>query len=318
MGDNVSVIDVPPVPDVIRAPALVLAEAKQAADELVKVVREKNLAKKFGGDHEHLQFEAWQTVGKFYGITPKVVSTEFVQFGDAQGFEAKAVAVNRDGMEISAATALCLNDEDKWSTRTKYEWQTVNGKRERVAVGEVRVPIFQLASMAQTRACSKVLRNVLAWVVVLAGFSPTPAEEMTDTESANQELSKTDRMKAAVGSGAPPAGQANAAAGKPTELEELKALLAELSGRNAGKAKALLREASLFVGNDGKEKFIESVDGFGNRPNWIRSTLGKLRKLAETMEDAPAKDGCAENGPACSAFGTDGSCERFGGGCSYV
>jgi hypothetical protein len=36
--------------------------------------------------------------------------------------------------------------------------------------------------MAQTRACAKALRNVLAWVVVLAGYAPTPAEEMESGE----------------------------------------------------------------------------------------------------------------------------------------
>jgi hypothetical protein len=45
-------------------------------------------------------------------------------------------------------------------------------------VGEVLVPWFQLASMAQTRAGAKALRNAFAWVVVLAGYQPTPAEEM--------------------------------------------------------------------------------------------------------------------------------------------
>src|SRR5262249_27437128 len=43
-------------------------------------------------------------------------------------------------------------------------------------------PLFQLRSMAQTRACAKAMRNVLAWVVVLAGYAPTPAEEMTGEE----------------------------------------------------------------------------------------------------------------------------------------
>ena len=32
--------------------------------------------------------------------------------------------------------------------------------------------------MAQTRAGAKALRNALAWVVVLAGYRPTPAEEL--------------------------------------------------------------------------------------------------------------------------------------------
>ena len=51
-------------------------------------------------------------------------------------------------------------------------------KKERVRLGDETVPLFQLASMAQTRANAKVLRNVLSWVAVLAGYRPTPAEEM--------------------------------------------------------------------------------------------------------------------------------------------
>src|SRR3990167_510149 len=35
--------------------------------------------------------------------------------------------------------------------------------------------------MAQTRAGAKALRNRLSWVVVLAGYKSTPAEEMTES-----------------------------------------------------------------------------------------------------------------------------------------
>jgi hypothetical protein len=63
---------------------------------------------------------------------------------------------NRDGRVISAAEAMCMRDEPKWTSK----------------------PEFQLRSMAQTRASAKALRNVLAWVVVMAGLKPTPAEEM--------------------------------------------------------------------------------------------------------------------------------------------
>jgi hypothetical protein len=55
---------------------------------------------------------------------------------------------------------MCLNDEPNWRNK----------------------PLFQLKSMAQTRALAKALRNVMAWVVVLAGYSPTPAEEMDDVQ----------------------------------------------------------------------------------------------------------------------------------------
>ena len=49
---------------------------------------------------------------------------------------------------------------------------------EKVQVGETATPLFQLRSMAQTRACAKALSNLFKWVVVLAGYRPTPAEEM--------------------------------------------------------------------------------------------------------------------------------------------
>ncbi|MEN6474380.1 MAG: hypothetical protein ABFD81_10225 [Syntrophaceae bacterium] len=169
---------------------------------------------------QYLEFEDWQTVGKFYEVSAKVVSTEFIDFGSAQGFLAKAEVIRlSDGMAISAAEAMCLNDEDKWSARSKYVYEYVlkdgtrqeddppkdmivwvdnpdkPGKKmpqkERVLRGEVKVPLFQLRSMAQTRACAKALRNVLAWVVVLAGYKPTVAEELDgDTHAEENEPPK--------------------------------------------------------------------------------------------------------------------------------
>jgi hypothetical protein len=158
--EAVATYEAVPLPDMARKPDAVLAEAKEAAQSLVSVVRQAKLSRKFGGEKEHLFYEAWQTLGKFYGLTAKVIESSYIEFGTAQGFEAKAVVITRDGMEISAAESMCLSDEPNWKNK----------------------PLFQLKSMAQTRACSKAFRNVLAWVVVLAGFSPTPAEEMTGNE----------------------------------------------------------------------------------------------------------------------------------------
>jgi hypothetical protein len=50
--------------------------------------------------------------------------------------------------------------------------------RERALAGAEAVPLFQLKSMAQTRASAKVYRMVLEFVVKLAGYQTTPAEEM--------------------------------------------------------------------------------------------------------------------------------------------
>lgn len=164
-----------------RDPKVVLAEAQSAAKALKTVLDAKPKKVMMNGE-QYLEFEDWQTVGKFYGVTVKVASTTYVEFGGVKGFESRAEVLDKTGLSISAAESMCLNDEPKWSTRAKYEWKSINGQRVKEQVGEEAVPMFQLRSMAQTRACAKALRNVLAWVVVLAGYKPTPAEEMTGNE----------------------------------------------------------------------------------------------------------------------------------------
>jgi hypothetical protein len=191
MSDEVQVYE-GGVPDisVSRAPAVVLEEARKAAVAL-KDVLDKKPKKVMMNNEQYLEYEDWQTVARFYGITAKVESTQFVDYGAAKGFLARALAIRADGMVVSAAEAMCLNDEDKWHSRPKYEFQDVlvDGKKvwdderkryksNKVKVGDEPVPLYQLMSMAQTRACAKVLRNVVSWVVVLAGYKGTPAEEI--------------------------------------------------------------------------------------------------------------------------------------------
>ena len=138
-----------------RPPSIILAEATEAARALKDVISKKAKPVMFNGE-QFLEFEDWQVLGRFYGVTAKEDGDpEVVEIGDSHGFKASSVALFQ-GQVISRATAYCFDDEPNWSQK----------------------PLFQLASMAQTRANSKVLRNVLAWVVVLAGYKPTPAEEM--------------------------------------------------------------------------------------------------------------------------------------------
>lgn len=206
-----------------RPPDQVLAEAKKAADALTRVIAGKKDPVKFNGQ-TYLEFEDWQTVAKFYGVTVKIESTNLVNLGDVRGYEATAVALDRDGREVSRAESLCLTDEENWGMRPKYEWQDeiVNGKKvwddqrkrykaNKVKVGDIPTPLFQLKSMAQTRACAKALRQVFAWVVVLAGYKPTVAEEMTGNErEINQDVeeqkpNKPDvQRKSQKGGGLPP------------------------------------------------------------------------------------------------------------------
>jgi len=222
---------------ITRPPEMVLAEAQKAAKALTTVLKGKKKPVIINGE-QYLEFEDWQTVGKFYGITVKVLNTNFIQYGDVRGFEARAVVLTRDGQEISAAEAMCLNDEDKWSTRTKHEWKD----NKRVKTGEEPVPLFQLRSMAQTRACAKALRNVLAWVVVLAGYKAMPAEEIT-----GHEFSEREKKTATVqplqpktngnGEGKPPDELAN-----PNQLKAVNTLLTKLNIKDDWKRHARVTE----------------------------------------------------------------------------
>lgn len=185
-----------------RDPVAVLDDARKAAAALTTVLAQKKKPIIFN-DEQYLENEDWQTVGHFYGCTAKTESDSFVQYGDVHGFEATSVVIDRTGREIGRATSMCLNDEDKWSARPKYEyhyvtkngeqvkddpgreqiiWEGAEGKKRpkkvRVRVADEPVPLFQLRSMAQTRSQSKAFKGVFGFVPVLGGYKTTPAEEL--------------------------------------------------------------------------------------------------------------------------------------------
>lgn len=141
--------------------------AHESAKLLVDIVKKNNWAMMLGGKKAHLVYEAWQTVGKYYGYTVKTGEAEEVTIGGVTGFKAKAWVVNeRTGVTVGGADAYCMKDEANWKAK----------------------PLFQLASMAQTRAGSKALRQILGFVVALAGYEATPAEEMTPIKTEPEKI----------------------------------------------------------------------------------------------------------------------------------
>lgn len=139
-----------------RAPEIVLSEAQRAARALKDVIEKKDHPVMFNGK-QYLTFEDWQTIGKFYGLTVSTIEPRYIVINGLAGAKASAEVVDvKTGTVVGHAEAFCMRDEKNWKDK----------------------PWFQLASMAQTRAGAKALRNVLSWVVVLAGYQPTPYEEM--------------------------------------------------------------------------------------------------------------------------------------------
>jgi hypothetical protein len=139
-----------------RDPQQILAQAELAAQALAQAMAGKPRRVILNGS-EYLEFEDWQTLAGFYGLATRTQEAEPIEIFGCQGAKAKAVVCDREnGVALGGAEAYCLSSEEGWADK----------------------PWFQLASMAQTRAGAKALRNLLAWVAVRAGFKPTPAEEM--------------------------------------------------------------------------------------------------------------------------------------------
>lgn len=147
-------------------PEKIVEDASHKAKLLKQIVEQAGLAKRIGNNpRPYLQVEGWQTIGQFYGLTAACLDdsgrelVEPVEINGCKGFKARAVVRRIDNNEIvGGAEAYCLTDEPRWAKANTYA----------------------LASMAQTRAISKAFRLMLSWVVVLAGYDPTPADEVPE------------------------------------------------------------------------------------------------------------------------------------------
>jgi len=137
-----------------------LAEASAKARVMKQIISENNLAVKIGGG-EHIKVEGWITLATAYGCTAQIVWSRKIE-GYIQAYEAKAEVLKQTPngvVVIGSAEAEC-------GTRGDGQWENDS-------------PEYAVRSMAQTRAISKAIAGVLRWVVVLAGYSGTPYDEMS-------------------------------------------------------------------------------------------------------------------------------------------
>jgi hypothetical protein len=140
-------------------PLEIIGKATRIAEALSKVLRDQKLTSNISG-REHVRVEGWTLLGTMLGVYPVVEWTR--PLGDG-GWEARVEARTLSGAVVGAAEASCSRSEKEWGpTPTR---------------GKMRDD-YALRSMAQTRAVSKALRGPLGFVVTLAGYEATPAEEM--------------------------------------------------------------------------------------------------------------------------------------------
>jgi hypothetical protein len=140
-------------------PAEKMRQMQETAQIIAEPVRQRHTVKI--GQGEHVRVEGWTMLGALLGVYPITVWTRQLVPDEndpavARGWEARVEARTRQGQLVGAAEAQCDRSEPNWKGRDDYA----------------------LRSMAQTRATSKALRQPLGFVITLAGFDPTPAEEM--------------------------------------------------------------------------------------------------------------------------------------------
>jgi hypothetical protein len=152
-------------------PVLVAQRASEVADALKDILKRQNLTTNIGG-REHVRVEGWQTLGAMLGITPVCVWTRQIP----KGWEARVEARTLDGRVIGAAEAMCTREERTWKNRDDYA----------------------LRSMAQTRATSKALGSPLRFVVTLAGYDGTPAEEIPTQRAPEPQAPPHEKPKEAI------------------------------------------------------------------------------------------------------------------------
>lgn len=149
-------------------PGALVQGAAELAAELATVIDRQKLATIIKG-RKHVQVEGWTTLGVMLGCVAREVQTV-----EADGIYTATVELVRmtDNACISRASAECGSPDelDKfgkpiWSARPRYARR----------------------SMAQTRATGKACRLAFSWIMSLAGYEVTPAEEMPPVEVSREQ-----------------------------------------------------------------------------------------------------------------------------------
>lgn len=174
-----------------ESPAEIITKATEIANALKALIDGQEMAVDVGGRKKHVEVGAWQACGTMLGALggqPLHAETVWSRIArepdgspvkreyhvkefhskkaggglkreydvDGYDWEARVEIRTPAGIVAGAAEALCSRAESTWATR----------------------PDPAVKSMAETRAESRAYRRAIGWIVHLAGYSATPAEEM--------------------------------------------------------------------------------------------------------------------------------------------
>lgn len=172
-NNEIAVMDNKPLPDyAILNPEIPMSAkvnvATNVANTLAPLVRSQGLVvtglNRANKEAEYVTVEGWEVLGTFLGIVPVTTIIEEIKSkqGVVVGYRARATLYQNPIIE---------NDEIIGGTviaRAEAEADKSGFQKDK----------FAIASMAQTRALGKAYRMGLSWIMKMAGFEGTFAEDM--------------------------------------------------------------------------------------------------------------------------------------------
>jgi hypothetical protein len=148
------------------SPAKMVARASEIATVLNDVIVKQKLFIHLNGNR-HVKAPAWTCCGNMLSILPK---EERVIKHEDGSIEVYVSLINYNtGAIVGGGSGFVGADEPNWRKK----------------------PEFARRSMANTRATSKAYKTCFSWIIALAGYNATPAEEMEFLmENSKQETTK--------------------------------------------------------------------------------------------------------------------------------
>jgi hypothetical protein len=196
----------------ISAPSQMAAMAKV----LKAHITAQGLSTLIMGKH-YTNVEGWQFAGGLMGYFPKVVEVENLSTGNEKKWRADVEIIRiKDGFVMGTGAAICSNAENKKKSFDEYA----------------------IMSMAQTRAIGKAYRNLIGWVMKLAGYEATPSEEMVKMGEA-QANSKYQKNQT---SNPPQKSEV-----KTNQLEQLKTKLFKMGAKTEAQAMKILKDKTGLI-----------------------------------------------------------------------
>lgn len=140
---------------ITKTPEDMVAMATRMANALADIVEKRRLFTDIQGK-KYPHVEAWMTIARMDNVVAREArAPERHEDGSYEAF-VELIRLS-DGMVVGAGSALCGTEDDKpWGSRSEPARR----------------------SMAVTRATSRAFRQQYSWIMALAGYEPTPAEEM--------------------------------------------------------------------------------------------------------------------------------------------